>query len=585
MDRPAVLQYQHALDEFRREGREGPLLKRMSELISLLDLTTTLSSDLSREEILEAALLIVMGELQASRGGLFVRDEAGQFRLRASRGLPAAAAEFSMPAEEGVVLRGAEARLPGLGLEVLCPVVKAGRSIAYLGLGPRADGRPYGEEEGAFLSSVAACAATPIENGLMYHELRRVNQKLSVKVFQLNNLFDISREFTVSLDEETIKHLVTTTLMGHLLVSRCALYLQGEGGLSLAHERGLRGEADAAFVPEGEARRVLDALLGGACAVTGLPEGRLKERLLSARMALVVPLALGGRPEGLLAVGERASGVAFSDEDREFALTLGRQAIAALETVRLHRMRLEKQRQDRELQIAREIQQSLFPSSRPIIPGFEVAAESHPCYEVGGDHFDFIPLPLGRLALTIADIAGKGTPASILMASVHASLRALAGTLPPALLLERLNRFLFESTQSNKYVTLAYAELDPRARRLVYVTAGHVPPYLIGRGGARQRLTKGGPVLGLLEEVSFEVGELSLEEGDTVAMVTDGATEALSPAEVEFGDDRVFEALEAAESKTAGQTVGSLVRAVHSWTAPRGCSDDLTVLVLKALSP
>ena len=138
---------------------------------------------------------------------------------------------------------GPDDLLEPLGLSVLCPILKAGQAIAFLGLGPRAGARPFGPDELGFLRSVAACAATPIENGLIYGELREVNQRLSVKVFQLHNLFDISRELLSSFDEEDIKNMVTTTLMGHLLVSRCALYLRGPGGLALAHERGLRGEA------------------------------------------------------------------------------------------------------------------------------------------------------------------------------------------------------------------------------------------------------------------------------------------------------------------------------------------------------
>jgi GAF domain-containing protein len=201
MSTPVVYQYQQALDEFRREGREPPLLKRMSELISLLDLTTTLSSRLSGQEILDAALLIVMGELQVARGALFVREGETRFRLRAHRGLPGGVCEVLeprvLPAEPGPPDPG-EAAIADLGLTLVCPVSKGGRTIALLGLGPRAEGRAFGREETGFLQSLAACASTPIENGLIYEELRQVNQSLSVKVYQLNNLFDIGRELTAS---------------------------------------------------------------------------------------------------------------------------------------------------------------------------------------------------------------------------------------------------------------------------------------------------------------------------------------------------------------------------------------------------
>ncbi len=586
-DTPVVFQYQRALDEFRREGREPPLLKRMSELISLLDLTTTLGSALTREEILNAALLIVMGELQAFCGVLFVRDDAGGFRVKAARGLPPGApgsvdASALPPAGLTRGAAGWPAAFDAFGLEVACPIAKGGKTIAILGLGRRGDARGYGEDEAAFLRSVAACAATPIENGLIYDELRTVNQKLSLKVFQLRNLFDISRELTASFDEEDIKSLVTTTLMGHLMVSRCAMYLRAGDGLALAHERGSRSAAETALVPAAEAQAVLGSLTS-ARGVADLPPGPLRERLLRGRMSLVVPLSLGGQGvEGFVAIGDRASGVAWSDEDRDFAFTLGRQAVAALETVRLHRIQLEKQRQDREMQIARDIQQSLFPSRLPVVPGFDVAAQSRSCYQVGGDHYDVIPLPGGRVALAIADVSGKGTPASILMASVHASLRALAGTMDAAALMTRLNAFLFENTQANRYVTLFYGELDPARRTLVYVNAGHVPPYRVARDGSATRLDAGGPVVGLLEGAGYETASVELDRDDVVAMVTDGATEALSAADQEFGDASVVDAVRNARG-SAHDVMTALVAAVDRWTGAAGCTDDLTVLVLKAL--
>jgi sigma-B regulation protein RsbU (phosphoserine phosphatase) len=556
----------------------------MSELISLLDLATSLNSTLDPDDILSAALLIVMGELQVGRGALLVRGEDGRFVVRASRGLPAGAPsslDIDPPPADVVAVGPGHAAHDLHGLELLCPVHRRDRPIAVLGLGPRAGTRSYSPEEEGFLRSVAACSATPIENGLIHDELRRVNRKLSVKVFQLRNLFDISRELTGIFEEDAIQKLIATTAMGQFMVSRCALYMMGAEGLVLAHERGPRREAPPAVIPVEGAREALEALRGPV-AVAELPEGALRDRLLESRMALVVPLAAGGRVDGILAVGERASGIPFSEEDRDFAQNLARQALAALENARLHRMRVDKQRLDRELQIAREIQQSLFPKAFPSIAGFEVAAESHSCFQVGGDYFDFLPLGSGRLGLVVADVSGKGTPASILMASVHAWLQALAGTLPPEQLIERLNRFLFASTQTNKYVTLFYAELDPEARRLAFVNAGHVPPYRVARDGAVTRLLEGGPALGLLEEASYAVGDLPLERGDVLAMVTDGVTEALSTDDREFGDERVCETLRRLGEESASTVLDGLVSTVNHWVGVAGCNDDLTALVLKA---
>lgn len=582
-----ALPYGDLLDRIRRAEDPAALQRRVSELIALVDLVSTLGSALTSEEILDSALLIVMGQLQCRRGCFLVRSESGLYQVRAARGLPAGApreAAADLAGESGLLGRDAPratALLDALQLEVLCPIAKPGGVMAAIALGGRYSGQPFGPEDADFLGSVAACAAAPLESGLMNQQLRRLNERLSLKVYQLHSLFDISRELVASLDDETILQVLSAALMGQLMATRCAIYLVTGGGLFLAHERGLRGGGGLKLIPEHQSTPVLRAL-AGPLATAELPAGAVREALAAAGMGLAVPLGLEGRSDGLIAVGERASGAAYSDEDREFALTLARQAAAALQTVRLHRVRLEKQRQDRELQIARGIQQSLFPRERPVMPGFELAARSIPCHEVGGDHYDFIPLPGGRWALAVADVSGKGTPASLLMAGVHAWLRALAGTATPVVLMRKLNRFLCDNTEAQRYVTLFYGELDPLLGRLVYVNAGHVPPFLLRADGRRERLLLGGPVLGLLEDAAYDLGQASLAAGDALAMVTDGVTEAFSEEDVEVGDTMVFDTMAAAREGSAEGALEALVGAVQGWTGG-ACADDLTALVLKAL--
>ncbi len=410
--------------------------------------------------------------------------------------------------------------------------------------------------------------------------LERFDRRLKAKEFLLQNLFDLSRELTSSFDEGAIKNVVTATLLGQLLASRCAFFEAVPGGFAMIHERGAR-RAGAALLREADVRQAF-AAAPPWLETEALPDGPLKERLLASRLSHVLRLVAGGRDLGFFAIGGRASSAPLSEEDCDFAMTLGRQALAALEAVRMHRMRLDKERQDRELELARGIQQGLLPRSEPALHGFQVAARSESCFEVGGDYYDFIPLEDGRLSLVVADVSGKGTPASLLMASVHASLQALAGSVAPAALMSRLNHFLYLNTQPNKYVTLFYAELDPARRRLAYVNAGHVPPFLLASSGSRQRLEVGGPALGLLEAAAFEEGGQQIGSGDVVAVVTDGATEALSPEDQEFGDQRVYEALGSSAVGSAQDVLDGMFAGVHRWTGARGCTDDLTALVLKA---
>ena len=574
--------YRQALDQLRDEGRDPTLVERLSQAISLLDVMDSLGVDTAGERPLDSALLIILRELQVERGAIFVRGEDGELVTRASCGLPPGAplSLGDTPPTEPTTLDPGTRGLHGLAL--LVPIHRREGVIAVLGLGAREGGASYGEEHLGFLRRVATGLAPTIENGLLHAELRRVRLKMSGNEFQLHNLFDISRDLAGTMEEEAIFDLVTTSVMGHFLVSRCALYVFGPKGLALAHERGIRGEGESEPIPAEDARRTLEGL-AEPMPVAELSEGPLRRRLERARLVLAVPLTGGTHLEGVLAIGERSSGVPYSAEDRDFARTLGLQTLAALENARLLRLREEKLRRDRELQLAREIQLGLFPPRPPEVAGFEVAAESRPCYEVGGDAYDWVDLGGGRLALVVADVSGKGTPASLLMASVHASVRALAGTASPVVVVERLNRFLFASTSPSRFVTLFYAELDTASRRLAYVNAGHVPPYRVAGDGTASRLVDGGPALGLIDDASYEVGELRLEPGDVVAVVTDGLTEALSPDEREFGDEGVWEVLRSGIGASA--LLARLLTAVSSWTGSAGCSDDLTALVLKARTP
>ena len=350
----------------------------MSGLNSLVELTTTLDS--GREQALDRALVIIARELAASRAGLFVRGEEGRLLLRASCNFPPDAPRTLDDAasfDEATLLGPGHDAYDRHGFVLLWPIHRRTRPLAVLGLGPREGGRAYAAEELTFLRSALACAAVAIENGVIRDELRRVQRNRAVEVVQLHDLLDISRELSTALDETAIYDAATTASMGHFVVSRCGLYLLEPDGLRLAHGRGLQrgGQAEpGAVVAAGAA---LEALREPT-AVVDLPDSGLRQLLTKARFALAAPLATAragatphhlsappARIEGVLAIGERASGTPFTDEDRVFAQALARQTRDALENARLQRIREEKQRQDRELQIAREIQESLFPRARP----------------------------------------------------------------------------------------------------------------------------------------------------------------------------------------------------------------------------
>src|SRR4051794_7966845 len=185
----------------------------------------------------------------------------------------------------------------------------------------------------------------------------------------------------------------------------------------------------------------------------------------------------------------------------------------------------QRERLNRELEIARDVQEHLFPQRLPPVPGLDYCGHCRPAREVGGDYYDFLELPDGTLGIAIGDVSGKGVGAALMMASLEASLRALASVVrDPAELMGRVNLLVCQASSASRFATLFYAEYHPETRRLSYVNAGHNPPIVIRYSGGIcrvLRLETGGTVIGLLP-APYERGEFLLETGDLVVLFTDG---------------------------------------------------------------
>ncbi len=272
---------------------------------------------------------------------------------------------------------------------------------------------------------------------------------------------------------------------------------------------------------------------------------------------------------------------AFTEADAELLQFFAGAAALAIEKALLHRQVLEKQRIESQLRIARQVQAGLLPSGPPELAGYDVAAVNLPTWEIGGDYYDYIPLPDGRLGLVVADVSGKGVPAALIMATFRAALRTALrreGSAPGVA--EEMNRVLLEVTGASRYVTAVYGILDPASGSFTYVNCGHNPPLLLGPGGRREVLETGGPALGVLADGVFETGRVVLGPGDLLALYTDGVVEPADAGDVEFGLDRLESRLLAGAGLPAGDVVFSIMNATHAWAAREGYADDFTLVVV-----
>jgi sigma-B regulation protein RsbU (phosphoserine phosphatase) len=259
------------------------------------------------------------------------------------------------------------------------------------------------------------------------------------------------------------------------------------------------------------------------------------------------------------------------------------QEVARLTTA-IGRETAQRERLNRELEIAREVQEHLFPQRLPEVPGLEYSGQCRPAREVGGDYYDFLELPGGRFGIAIGDVSGKGVGAALMMASLEASLRALASLVEdPAELMERVSSLLHQASSSNRYATLFYAYYDPPSRRLSYVNAGHNPPVVLrscGDGFQVFRLEAGGPVIGLLQH-KYERGVFSHEPGDLLVLFTDGVSESMNARFEEWGEERLIDFAKICYPLPSAEGVRRILSAAQAFAAGASQHDDMTLVVLR----
>jgi sigma-B regulation protein RsbU (phosphoserine phosphatase) len=315
---------------------------------------------------------------------------------------------------------------------------------------------------------------------------------------------------------------------------------------------------------------------------------------------LLLPLSMKEKLLGLIALGEKRSEEPYSGTDLRLLKSVATQTGLALANAQLtSAIAVEvgrREKMNREIEIAREVQERLFPQKLPPVSGVDYCGRCRTALGVGGDYYDFLALPGGMLGVALGDISGKGIPAALMMASLQASLRAEAMRAGDeiAALMSRVNQALYEASSADRYATFFYAQFDPASRRLTYVNGGHCAPLLfradasggtsgVERLGSKkiERLDEGGPVIGLIPDCAYQQADLTLAPGDRLVIFTDGVSEAMNPALEEWGEDRLIATVRAAQECDASETITHIMQAADQFAAGAPQHDDMTLIVLR----
>jgi phosphoserine phosphatase RsbU/P len=418
----------------------------------------------------------------------------------------------------------------------------------------------------------------------MYEQAVNIEDQLR----NLHTVHDLSQLLGGTLDLKDILEKTVRRVTDVMRVKACAIRLlnRDTGELVIEAVHNLSAE----YLNKGAVLISENAIDAAACAgeVVYIADAQNDPRIRFPQNAkcegivsgLCAPLGYRGQTIGVIRV--------YASEKREFTesetallRSIGSQAAAAIIHRRLHEEQASSEQAKRQLETASQVQRRMLPASAPSLDGVELGYVYDPSLQLSGDFFDFIDLPTGDVGICIADVVGKGVPAALLMTAIRSTLRAFAPTSDDVTrIVSQVNHHLCRDSRHSEFATLFYGILNVVNRTLTFCDAGHPPPVLL-RGDEFTDLEAGGMAIGILLGESYESNTVQLQSGDTIAMVTDGVTEAMNFEGEEFGRERLLRAVWKYRNTDAQHLASQILWDVRRFAGLAEQSDDITIVTIK----
>lgn len=585
----------------------SPVLKEklLFSIQSLCEIGEELSSTEQFESSSQSILHLIMGTLVISKAAILLLDEGSrEFRLVASRGVKDANLHIPLPDNalnvlhhrlEPILVTNPEHKvlteyfeknrgaIEQLHSHYWLPLRVKSRLLGVISVSKKFMGQDYEPIDLELLNIITQQLSIAVNNYYLIRDLKESNFQLNRKLLELETLYDLGIAIGSILDVSELAEQILINAVGLTDASAGFLALTGESGFDIASAINQPNDPAPldAFEPVKAILEENEPMVDNGSGDVELPYGASK--------MLIVPL--GGQREVLGVIGladkESRDGLLnFTLDDQRMLQNFATQAGIAIENAKFYMESLEKERLERELQVAATIQRSILPDHPPEIDGVQIAAMTIPSRFVGGDHYDF-HVRSGEYLFSIADVSGKGIPAALLVSTLHATQRALVESSEWDLrrIVKSISTSIHRSSLSNKFITFFLMRYDPAERTITTVNAGHNPPLLISSDGGIRKLTKGGLVLGLLPESPYECETTRLKTGDVIVTFTDGVNEAMNVDDEEFGDERFERVLVENRGKDAQEIHDAVMSALQEWTAGAPQHDDITLVVYKIVDP
>jgi phosphoserine phosphatase RsbU/P len=557
---------------------------------ALFEFSNLLNSSLDIQFILDHILLSSMGKMLITKGCIVLLKSENIYSIRSVKGISLdqygteikitdCPPEFFFIDKMDLKKYKWLKYFSDLKLKIAVPVTSKEKTLGIIFFGDKFTHKNFDEKDTFFLKAISNIASTSIDNSLIVQDLQKVNRDLDKKIQQLNTLFDIGKEFGMLLEEDKIIRLLSLSLMGQMGIKNFAVLIKQDGILNLSLSK----------IPYIEQyNELLQELLSikHPGYLNSFKQKNLRQcikMLKGLNIEIIIPMQYSGEIKGILLLSDRINHEEYSTTDIEFISSLSNVAVLSMENARLFKERIEKQRLEEEILIASEIQQGLLPKFLPSIPEYDIAAINISSKQVGGDYYEVLQLNENEFIIAIADVSGKGVPASLLMAYLQATIRALASSIEPITeKTGKINNIIFENTGTNKFITFFWGVLNKTDNSFTYVNAGHNPPILLHDDGSHELLEAGGVILGVMPTViPYESGTITINAKDVLFLYTDGVTESMDKVQNEFGENKLLEILEDKFHTSSKDTVDTIINALEKHS--EGCSqyDDITMISVK----
>ena len=473
-------------------------------------------------------------------------------------------------------------------IDLIYPVNTSNKKITILGLCNNSD-----SDDDLLINSFKLLANNfeqVLQNDFLEKSLKRSNQQTKQMISEMGALHEISRMFESSKNLDALLTYVLEKCMDLMNAEAASsmMVVEGTDELEFKTVLGPKSEGVKPFrlkIGKGLSGWVAEhnepVLIPDAYKDSRFDPSFDKRSGFRTRSMLCVPLTYKSKPIGVMTILNRLDGQPFTESDKNLLTTFASQAALAIENAQLLLATIEKERLDKELQVASEIQQLIIPQSLPQIEGLDISAIYVPCKEVSGDFYDIIKINENEYVFVVADVSGKGIPGAMLVSTMQAILKAyLEYSTDLKSIITKLNDRIIKNTTEDRFITFFFGLYNAEKCTLTYINAGHNPPILVLNDDRLQRLEKGGIFIGCLPW-DYEFETIQLPKSSILALFTDGIIEAMDDQQEEFGEDRLIEILKKGKSLPMAEVKEQLINRVKKHRGGKALEDDLTLALFK----